>query len=423
MLGFIVASFACGDEPRNDLKGKVDQLVQQLADQDSEKQAAAVAALVKLGPDILPLLPKPDAKLTAEQKKHLAAIRTTIRDAAALNAIAPRTITIQKKSITLEVALTEISQQTGITVMDRRRDKETSPKFALDLTKATFWEAVDEIALKADLRISFYEKDGALAFVDGPHKTLPVSHSGVFRVAVKRLLSLLDLEADHHVWMLHLEIAWEPRFQPLFLEMQPDSLVVKDGKGGELKSIPGGGGRVPVTRPLTMETQVRVEAPTKPTDKIAVLKGAMTMVGPSKMLNFTFDNLAKIDPGKKEQVRKETQEGVTAYLREFRVEPEIWTFGLLLEYPQDGPDFESFESWLVNNQIFLEKKNGKGRFAANGGYDIDEQGGHKAILNYRFIDDNNLTLGKPEDWKLIYRTPGTIVKFPIQFEFKDLPVP
>jgi len=24
MLGFIVASFACGDEPRNDLKGKVD---------------------------------------------------------------------------------------------------------------------------------------------------------------------------------------------------------------------------------------------------------------------------------------------------------------------------------------------------------------------------------------------------------------
>ncbi|HEV3204559.1 MAG TPA: hypothetical protein VGY77_09255 [Gemmataceae bacterium] len=422
IFGFFVASFSFADQPKDNLKEKVDQLVQQLGDQDSEKQAAAAAALLKLGPQILPLLPKTDGKLSANQKKHLEAIHRTIQDARALKEIAPKTVTIQNKSITFADALKEITQQTGMKVMDRRRDQDALPRFALDLSKVTFWEAMDEIALKADLRISLYEREGGVAFVDGPHQTLPVSHSGVFRIAVKRLVSVRDLETEHHVWLLHLEIAWEPRFQPLFLEIQPDKLVVKDGKGVELKNIPAGSGRAPVTKPLAMETQIRVEAPSKPNDKISLLKGDMTMVGPSKMLTFTFDNLDQIQLGKKGKPRKETQEGVTVNLREFRVEPEIWTFGLLLEYPPEGPEFESFESWLVNNEIFLEKKNGKGRFAVNGGYD-DEQAGHKAVFNYRFIDDNNLSLGKPTDWNLIYRTPGTIVKFPIQFEFKDLPVP
>src|SRR5262249_29888 len=136
-----------------------------------------------------------------------------------------------------------------------------------------------------------------------------------------------------------------------------------------------------------------------------------------------FADLAPITRGKKDQARKETQEGVTVHLRELTTERDRWTIGLMLEYPTDGPDFESFESWLVNNEIALEKKGGKERFPENGGSDTEDQGGHRAILSYRFIEDRKHTLGKPGDWNLVYRTPGTIVKTPVQFEFKDLPVP
>jgi hypothetical protein len=422
-LACLALAPAPADEPSADLRARVDNLVEQLRSADAEKRAAAEAELVKLGPTILPLLPAADAKLTSDQSKHVQAVRATLRDAQAKKDLLPRTATLSNPAISLSQALKELARQTGMTVEDRRRDKDQEPTFALDLKQATFWEALDEIALKADLRISLCERDGRLALLDGPHKLLPVSYSGVYRVTLKRLTSVRDLETDTHVWMIDLEIAWEPRFRPLFVETEPDSLVVQDAKGLALKNLPLGSGRAPVMRPLAVGTVVRVEAPEQPTDKIGLLKGTLGVIGPSKMLTFTFSGLTQIERGHKDQARKQTQEGVTATLRELSTERDRWTVGLLLEYPADGPDFESFESWLVNNEIALEKNDGKDRFPENGGFDIEDQAGHRAVLSYRFIEDGKRTLGKAGDWNLVYRTPGTIVKMPVQFEFKDLPRP
>ena len=46
----------------------------------------------------------------------------------------------------------------------------------------------------------------------------------------------------------------------------------------------------------------------------------------------------------------------------------------------DTPDFESFESWLVNNEIYLQKNGSKTKVTANGGYEIDEQAGHPWLV-------------------------------------------
>ena len=77
----------------------------------------------------------------------------------------------------------------------------------------------------------------------------------------------------------------------------------------------------------------------------------------------------------------------------------------------------------MNNEIFLQKADGKTRIPANGGYEILEQAGHRAVMIYRFIEDEKVTLGKPSDWTLVYRTAGTIIRLPVRFEFKDLPLP
>jgi hypothetical protein len=101
--------------------------------------------------------------------------------------------------------------------------------------------------------------------------------------------------------------------------------------------------------------------------------------------------------------------------------------GLLLEYPADGPKFESFQSWLVNNEIYLEKeKDGiKQHFPPNLGYETDDATDTRALIKYRFGDepDKKLLLGKFSDWRLVYRTPGKIAEIPIPFEFKDIPLP
>ncbi len=337
--------------------------------------------------------------------------------------LTPKLVTLQGKEMPLSKALAELSRQTGNPLEDRRQAK-ADPKLNLDLKDVTFWKAVDTLVQEADARLSLYEPDGKIALRDGPSLVLPVSYSGVFRLALKRIDAVRILDPEAHFCRVYVEVAWEPRFQPFLMESQPESLIVHDDKGNPLQVQREGRGQFPISRKTATELELRVPAPRRSAARLGLLKGSLSVLGPSKMLTFTFDNLAKIE--KRTDARKQTQEGVTVHLRELRVETggdNIWTIGFLLEYPPAGPKFESFQSWLVNNEIYLEK--GKLRLPNNLGYETDDQTENKAIIRYRFTDepDKNMILGKPSDWKLVYRTAGKIVEVLVPFEFKDLPLP
>jgi hypothetical protein len=416
-LGVFPLSLAA-DSPKSDLKKQADRLVAQLTSADPSKRATATADLLRLGTDILPYLPGPDAKLSPEQKKQIDEIRKTLQDALARRDLAPRRCTIRDRTISLKAALEQLAKQTGIQVDDRTEEKGNSPTLKLDIQNATFWQALDTIAKEADLRVSFFQKDSTIALTDGPYKETPISYDGLFRTTVNRVDLGQDYRSDTHTLVVQLQIAWEPRFQPIFLESPPDELSARDDKDRALTVPENGKGRFPVGRPLAVDVPLRIEAPRRSADKLSELKGTISVVGPSKLLTFTFDKLADKPAG-----RKQTQEGVTVTLRDFQVEPERWAVGIALDYPPETPDFESFESWLVNNDVFLQKADGKTKISANGGYEIMEQAGHRAVMIYRFIEDEKVTLGKPSDWKLVYRTAGAIVRLPVHFEFRDLPLP
>src|SRR5262249_46846426 len=131
------------------------------------------------------------------------------------------------------------------------------------------------------------------------------------------------------------------------------------------------------------------------------------------ILTFTFDKLA---PAKQEK------EGIVVDLQVCKVKGELWTVGFRLQYPLTI-DFGSHEAWVVNNEMALTKSDGKKSMAPNAGFDVAEQTANSAVVHYRFEENDDVKLGKPEDWKLTYRTPGTIVKVPVKFEFKDLELP
>lgn len=405
-------------EEKSDLKSKVAALVDQLG--IPVKKVAAETELIKLGPDVLPLLPANEARLSPSQVESLKKIRGTLQEAQVMRQLGPRMVTL-KSQVPLAEALDQVQKQTGIAVVDRREGGD-NPVLKLNLDNVTFWQAIDTVAREADLQLSLYDKDGKIGLRDGPNRGVPVSYSGMFRVTAKRITAVRDLESDAHLCTVHLEIAWEPRFQPLFFQTRPDNLEATDDKGIALEAPNAGGGRAPSSGRITTDMPVVIAAPRRNVSRLGLLKGDFTVVGPSKMLNFTFDRLAKVDKKTPpERVPTQTQEGVTVKMRQFLTESDLWTVSFLLDYPPDGPDFESFESWLVNNEIQLEGKDGK-RYGA-GGYEIDEQAGHRAIVTYRFVEDNGLVLDKPENYKLIYRTPGLIGRVPIHFEFKDLPLP
>ena len=97
----------------------------------------------------------------------------------------------------------------------------------------------------------------------------------------------------------------------LFINAQPDDLVVKVGTDTELKPISQGTGRMAIANPDRLAVPIRVEAPTLPTEKIALLKGTYTILGSTRTLSFTFD-LDKPRP------QSRSQDGVTASLHEFK---------------------------------------------------------------------------------------------------------
>jgi hypothetical protein len=331
-------------------------------------------------------------------------------------------VTLQKEGIPLSKALDELTKQAGTRVEDMRGDKTADPTLKLKLEKATFWQAVDAIAKEADLRVLLDHKEGKVILGDGPNRTPPgsVSYSGLFRVAVKRIQTDQDLESDKegHFCIVHLEVAWEPRFRPLFLESQPDSFEIKDDKGNVLKALEQGGGRVPLSQRNAAQLQVRVEAPPRTALNLGLLKGSLNVLGPTKMVLFNFDKLAKTD--KTKPAPPKVKDGIKLTLSEFdqvEKDDQLWKATLMLEYPEGGPEFESFEQWLVNNEAWLEKAGGKKIQAGN--YESNPQG-RQATLSYFFDLEG---MGKPEDWKLVYRTPGPILKVPVNFEFKELPLP
>jgi hypothetical protein len=368
-------------------------------------------------------LPDNEEGLSAEQQRRLATVRATLKGAEAQKNIQPRLCTIQNQAIPLSKALEELTKQTEIKVEDARQNAGDDPKLKLALNKATFWQALDAIAREADLQVNLFQKEGTPVLMDGPHRTMPTSYSGIFRLSVRRMTADRIPEAgdEGHFLTVQLELAWEPRFRPLFLESKPDSFDVQDDKGVPLKNLEQMSGRTPLAARMVAHIPVRTEAPKRSANKLALFKGSFDVLGPGKMLLFSFDKIAKTEKGKAGP--SQTQDGVTITLREFEVEGEKddqrWSAGLVLEYPADSPDFESFEQWLVNNDAYMEKLDKSKRTMKPGTYESDVRE-RKAIVRYFFSEDN---MGEPKDWKLVYHTPGQILRLPVTFEFKDLELP
>lgn len=323
------------------------------------------------------------------------------------------TVTLRGKAILLSEAIRQISLQTGNRVVDRRRERANDPTLALDLSDGSFWEAIDVIARAAGLRVSAYEEDDLVALRDGPPPAGPIRYAGPCRIALNRLTEVRDLGSGGHYLLARLEVAWQPRFHALFLQIKPDSIQARDDRGAMLRWIGPASGREAVAGRRATEVELRFQAPARAAARLALLRIGLTLIGPAQSVTFTFDRLEG------EGEREMTREQVTVRLLEFRGDEDRWKAALRLTYPPGAPELESFEGWLVSGRASLEAGT-SGRRLLPKGYETTDRDGHSATLKYYFDAPSQ---GRPADWKLVYRAPGILVRVPVQFEFKDVPLP
>ncbi len=335
----------------------------------------------------------------------------------------PRLFSLHEDNVPLSKALAELARQTGVRVEDQRG--EGDPAIAVNLERVPFWQALDTIAGTAHAGVYLYPRGGRITLVNRPAgRPAPlVSHDGFFRCSLKKVMTARDLETGANTCTVLLEVAWEPGLLPLYLETRPQDLRILDAGGQPVPVSAEGSSLAPVDGRISLVSEVQLPALPRSAPRIGLMEGRLNVIAPSKMLTFTFDALDRLDKGGLDAPeRKQTQEGVACRLGKIVLAKDRWTVQVLLDYPPVNRPLESYQSWVVNNELALESLDGKRRLVSTD-YLLENATPHRAVLSYHFRDRDKQVRGRPADWRLTYRTPASIVEWPVRFSFKNVPLP
>jgi hypothetical protein len=405
------------------LKDRVQQLLERLNSSKMEAQQAAEDALVKLGPRILPLLPETAKATSPGVKERLERIRKALGEVEDQANLSASKVTIQGQGIRLTEAIQKLQAQSGNAVTDLREQmgaEATNPALDLEIADKPFFEALDLVARQAGVTPYFATGDGTVGLMAGappaqaPAPAAPlVQYSGPFRVALKQFTSVRDYQAGTSSANAQFEVAWEPRLRPMLLALDTDALVIADDRGQPVEAQVMNESTDVVLRPENpaAEINVNLTAPDRAAKRLARLKVKAEVTIPAGVRLFRFPSLARRDVVLKQGDIKVTHEYT-------EVDEQVWKVNMVLEYPGEGPAFESYRQGLFNNRLWLQKADGS-RFEHNGGFSNTASDGGRLGFEYLFVD----VPGKPADYQLVYETPSRVLTIPLEFEFKDVPLP
>jgi hypothetical protein len=418
LMALAIAGTARGQGSDAALRDRVLQLVERLDAPKMEARQASEEALVKLGPRILPLLPEATKSTPAERTQRLERIRAALREAQEETNLGASKITIKGKGVRLSEAIQKLQAQSGNAINDLREQsgaEVTNPALDLEIVDKPFFEALDLVARQAEVTPYYFTGDGTIGLMAGaPTATTPlVQYSGPFRVTLKQIAALRDFQAGSASANTQFEVAWEPRLRPMLLALDADELKIADDRGKEIAPQVMNESSEVVLRPENpaAEINVNLDAPDRAAKMLGRLKVKAEVTVPAGIRTFRFPNLAARDVAMK-------QGDIQVTLESTEIDEQVWKVNVVLEYPGEGPAFESYRQGLFNNQLWLQKADGS-RFEHNGGFSNTASDGGKLGFEYLFVD----APGKPADYQFVYVTPSKVLTIPLEFEFKDVPLP
>jgi hypothetical protein len=354
---------------------------------------------------------------TAERNQRLAHIRAALREVQEQTNLGASKITIRAKGMRLTEVLKKLQTQSGNVVTDLREQEGTevtNPSLDLEIVDLSFFEALDQIAAKAELTPNFYTSDGSIGLMAGkPMAKALVQYAGPFRITFRQFGVVRDFQAEKPTANAQFEVAWEPRLRPMLLSLKSDQMKIVDDQGKtvepqvEMESTDVG---LHPDNPV-VELNVNLVAPDRAARKLATLKVRADVTVPAGLRHFRFPSLVQKDVAKSEG-------DVRVTFEDAEVDEQVWKVHLALDFPGQGPAFESFRQGQMNNRIWLQKADGS-RFEHNGGFSSNPGGDGKLGFEYLFVD----VPGKMRDYSLVYETPSKVLPIPLEFEFKDVPLP
>jgi len=409
-------------------------LVKQLNAATAAERDAAEKQLLAMGAKVLPLLPTVATVSAPELKVRLARIRNQLEKVGAVDSAKGSRVTLQGKSLKLQEALAAITKQTGNKFVDLRGNmgqETTNPEVDLDLKDLPFWEAVDKLLDEADMTTYGFgtggdekEPDNKIGIINRPEGELlragRASYAGPFRVSATRVDATRDLNRKNGgLLRLSLNFAWEPRLRPIVIDLPASDLRIVDELEGEIAvANPEAEMSAEVQADINgVDFEIPLTLPSREVRKIGSVQGKLVALVPGRVESFEFA-LPKLDPKGKTALPKEQRSGgVTVQIFDWSKNVETYQVEVRVKFDEGGEAFASHRNWILNNEAYLVDP--KGERIGFGSYETTVQNNTNEVgVSYKFPLE-----GVPEGYKFVYRTPAAIVKLPISFKLKDLPLP
>ena len=412
-----------------ELRQQIDRMVRQLNDDRAERRDQAEQTLLKLAPvdnaeqcdAFLECLPRPAEGMPEEVQQRLVRIRGKIEKRQASRATSATRLSLTAEAMELSEVFETIADQTGNRLRDHReqfgQDTALRP-VTVAIDDEEFWPALDKVLDQASLSLYVFSGEETLAVVDrepdATNRSGQASYSGPFRVEATEIIAQRDLRnPSQQSAQVKLEIAWEPRLQPIALSQPIDAIKVIGDDGSTISPASPRAVLDVETSPGShaVELTIPLDLPSRKVTTLATLRGKLSALVPGRVVEFRFANLAKAK-GLEQQ-----HGGVKVILDRMRKNQALWEVHMRVQVKSEEAALESHRGWVFQNATYLLDQNGK--TVDHAGFETTRHSEREVGLAYFFdLPNDDITA-----YTWVYRTPAAIVRVPVEYELKSIPLP
>jgi len=402
-----------------DVRLQVRTAIKQLASPSRVIRAKAEQVLTKLGPAILPLLPPPDLLESASVRVAIRHVRIRLEHDAAELSLRPSKVTLAG-DLSIKQLVEEVENQTGNVISTSQLSStQLDKRNKVNLKDDTFWSAISELESR-DIFSGFDKETGLLTLQSGT-STNPASVTAIdrsFRIIATPFQPRGTFDDSNALISTQVRILCEPRLRPLFLryktsdfQLSPagDKRTLEPFNAGASIEVPLGNGGREATLALSFLLP-------KPHAEKATLSGTVNLLIAASERPISFRNLNR---AKRVSRRRG---GVTVTVNEVGIEgPALKSHNarvrLQISYDLGAHAFESHQTWVFHNRVYLVDPNGK-HHGPNGGFTTLHQGDGSVAIEYSFKDLPT----DPASWDFVYVAPTLLTNVEIPITLRNIPI-
>lgn len=410
----VAAQEAEGEQRAPVTAGEVRKLLRQLEADELENRDAAEKELVQLGSEILAFLPEIDARTSGELKIRLQRIRASL-DSTAIGDFFEATSVELSGTMPVLDAIDQITAQTENVINLQGEDALDGIEVTFDGAKLTFWEAMDSLMAQANLRVNALgTTEGELSLSPGgtSEEAPAPALNGAFRVDVASVQSTRAFQGNVDGQLdLSLYVSWEPRLEPVFMQIPMGKMSASSGDA-QLSSVnPQAAPEIALNYGGTStQIDLQIQRPSREVTTLEKLKGEFVIAVPSGSHKYIFK---KFGNGARQS---EDYGDVTVTLEGARRNGAVYEMRILVKFGNAQGALDSFRGWILSNEAYLlDSKEVK---IENVGLQTYAVTANAVGIAYLFQINGN-----PDDYQLVYESPGAISKQTVPFELTDIPLP